>query len=291
MTCQTGIIALGTSDHAYFELNLRGADNRASLATIIEALNLPTTAGVNIVLGVRPELWAELSGHKAKAHDFSTPIVGKDDYTMPATQSDIWIWIASGERSHVYDTAKKLLKEISGVTELVRETVGWVYNANHDLTGFEDGTENPHILSAPMIAADEEGDSILLFQHWEHKAASWDKTPQAEQEKVIGRTKPDSIELEGDAMLETSHVERTTVRIDGTSQEIFRRNVAYGNVLDHGTLFVGFAKDQFRTEEMLRQMAGVTGPRDALTFFTQPTSGSWYICPSLEHLGEFLPED
>ncbi|MDO4911669.1 MAG: Dyp-type peroxidase [Corynebacterium sp.] len=284
MTCQTGIIALGTSEHTYFECNLRGAGARSALATIIETINLPSTAGCNVVFGVRPELWAEATGHEAKAHDFSAPIVGKDDYTMPATQSDIWLWISGSDRSVVFDCAKYLHTKLDSVVEFVRETPGWVYHANHDLTGFEDGTENPGTLNAPSIAADAEGDSILLFQHWTHRAASWDNTPEHEQEKVIGRTKPDSVELDDDAMPENSHVERSTVRVEGKSQEIFRRNVAYGDLTTHGTVFVGFAQDQWRMEEMLRQMVGLNGPRDALTYFTQPISGGWYICPSIEHM-------
>ena len=42
---------------------------------------------------------------------------------------------------------------------------------------------------------------------------------------------------------------------------------------------------------MLRQMAGVNGPRDMLTRFTDAISGAWYVCPSTQALASMLPED
>jgi putative iron-dependent peroxidase len=33
---------------------------------------------------------------------------------------------------------------------------------------------------------------------------------------------------------------------DGEEQPIYRRNTAYGGVTDHGTMFVGFAREQSR---------------------------------------------
>jgi hypothetical protein len=48
--------------------------------------------------------------------------------------------------------------------------------------------------------------------------------------------------------------------------KIFRRNMPYGNVDDHGTVFVGFSADQKGLSRMLDTMAGlITGTRDALT--------------------------
>ena len=47
-----------------------------------------------------------------------------------------------------------------------------------------------------------------------------------------------------------------------------RRNTAYGTVSDHGTVFVGFASSKAPLHTMLESMAGVDGPRDALTRYT-----------------------
>jgi Dyp-type peroxidase family len=52
---------------------------------------------------------------------------------------------------------------------------------------------------------------------------------------------------------------------------IFRRNMPYGTVTKHGTMFVGFCARQRPLAAMLESMAGLTsGTRDALTAYTLP---------------------
>ncbi len=87
---------------------------------------------------------------------------------------------------------------------------------------------------------------------------------------------------------------RTTLEENGEERKLFRRNTAYGNVTDHGTVFVGFGADQARLDRMLQQMAGVgDGKRDALTQHTTPLTGAYYFIPSLQDLRRFAspPED
>ena len=80
-----------------------------------------------------------------------------------------------------------------------------------------------------------------------------------------------------------SHVARTDQDEFG---KIFRRNMPYRRVNDHGTMFVGFSADQKRLSRMLDSMTGlVNGARDALTRFTEPLSGASYFVPSVESLG------
>ena len=96
----------------------------------------------------------------------------------------------------------------------------------------------------------------------------------------MGRTKRDSVEL--DNKPSDSHVARTDQDEFG---DIFRRNMPYGSVEEHGTMFVGLSADQKRLSRMLDSMAGlVGGTRDALTRFTEPQSGSYYFVPSVDSL-------
>jgi len=108
----------------------------------------------------------------------------------------------------------------------------------------------------------------------------WESLPVARQEAVIGRAKSDSAEL--DPKPDDSHVARND---QDTFGKIFRRNMPYGTVTDHGTMFVGFSSDQRRLVAMLESMAGVNdGVRDALTYFTTPLTGAFYFVPSLAAL-------
>ena len=122
------------------------------------------------------------------------------------------------------------------------------------------------------------GGTILLLQKWSHDATAWEALPVARQEQVIGRTKDESVELEGEAP--ESHVSRTDQDRFG---KIFRRNMPYGTVTGHGTMFVGFSAEQGRLSAMLESMAGVTaGVRDMLTLYTRPLTGAYYFVPSTQ---------
>jgi len=82
-----------------------------------------------------------------------------------------------------------------------------------------------------------------------------------------------------------SHVARTDQERFG---DIFRRNMPYGTVTLHGTMFVGFGADQRTLQTMLESMAGLgDGVRDALTRYTQPLSGAYYFIPSTEAMRGF----
>jgi putative iron-dependent peroxidase len=166
--------------------------------------------------------------------------------------------------------------------------VGWPYHRDLDLTGFIDGTENPPLVEASMEAiipagSPGEGGSVLLLQQWEHNAIGWETLPIPQQEAIIGRRKSDSLEL--DPRPETSHVARTD---QDTFGKILRRNIAYGTLALHGTIFVGFSRERSRLDQMLISMAGRgNAARDALTLFTNPLTGAYYFVPSTEALAAF----
>lgn len=298
-TPQTGIFALGDSAHIYLELNAVGAVSPEALVRAVLVIHEPrtTVGGVNVVVGFRPEIWEAVAPKDAPSglKGFNETLPGSEGFSMPATQADLFVWVAGASYDVVFDTAREALAKLAPVARLVRELAGWSYKHSRDLTGFEDGTKNPALMIAPGIATIPDGEpgaggSVLLFQQWQHRTAVWEALPVAEQERVIGRTKADSVELPEDVQPETSHVSRTTVEIDGTEHKIFRRNTAFGNVTAHGTVFVGFSQDRQRLELMLRRMAGTDdGIRDALTRYSTPLTGAYYFCPSLQSMQPFAP--
>jgi putative iron-dependent peroxidase len=82
-----------------------------------------------------------------------------------------------------------------------------------------------------------------------------------------------------------SHVGRTDQDDFG---KIFRRNIAYGSVSRHGTIFVGFSGSQQILASMLDSMVGREGdPPDKLTSFTRPLTGAYYVIPTAERLAAF----
>jgi putative iron-dependent peroxidase len=302
VTGQVGIFALGDAAHGFFEYTLRPGADRTELVRAVADLRPPhtTVGGVNLVVGFRPQLWQAVAPGDAPAglHGFDEPLRGAGGYTMPATQADLFIWYAAAAYDIVYDLGMATRADLAALATLDRETTGWSYRHSRDLTGFEDGTENPNLFEAPGVALIEEGQpggggSVLLFQQWRHDADAFLALPEQTQERIIGRTKPDSVELEGDAMPPDSHVSRTKVLEHGDELKIFRRNVPYGSVTEHGTLFIGFCAQQPVLQRMLEQMAGSDGgPRDALTNYTTALTGAYYFVPSVQALANFTaPEE
>jgi len=291
-TPQTGIFALGTMSHAYLEMDERpGADSR-ELVRRVASLREPRTTigGVNLVAGFRPELWASVAPEASPARltGFAQPVVGADGFTLPATQHDVVVWLAGAAYDVVFDVSRGVVAALASYATLAHEMVGWPYHRDLDLTGFVDGTENPTLVDATEAAIVEagslgEGGSVLLLQEWEHDVIQWETLPIPEQEQVMGRRKLQGDELE--PRPETSHVARTDQDQFG---RIFRRNIGYGTLTRHGTIFVGFSRDRARLDAMLDSMiARRGGRRDRLTDFAHALTGAYYFVPSSEALAGF----
>jgi porphyrinogen peroxidase len=286
---QGGIFALGTASHAYLEFDASAGTPATGLVQSVASLREPRTTmgGVNLVAGFRPEAWREARPDDAPVEltGFNEDIAGIDGFVMPATQHDAVLWLSGSAYDVIFDVARAAIAELAEVASLADETSSWPYRHDLDLTGFIDGTENPTLIDAPELVLVPEGrpgagGTVLLLQKWMHEAAAWESLPVPSQEAVIGRRKADSVELEHKRP--DSHVASTDQDRFG---KIFRRNMPYGTVSEHGTMFVGFSAAQRPLAAMLESMAGLAGgTRDALTRYTQPLTGAYYFVPSVEGL-------
>ena len=202
------------------------------------------------------------------------------------------LWVSGTAYDVVFDVARMAIRELAGVAAVAEETSSWPYRHDLDLTGFIDGTENPSLIEAPEFVLIPEGKpggsgTILLLQKWAHDSVAWEALADADQELVIGRRKSDSVEL--DDKPADSHVASTDQDEFG---KIFRRNMPYGTVTDHGTMFVGFCSEQGPLQKMLESMTGRDdGTPDALTRFTHALTGAYYFVPSTESLRALAPAE
>jgi len=295
-TPQAGMFALGTAAHAYLELDLEQGRDGAELVRHLASLREPRTTmgGVNLVVGFRPELWGAAFPAAAPLElaGFNDAVRGPDGFTMPATQHDALLWLSGSAYDVLFDTARAAIAGLEGLATVAEEASSWPYQHDRDLTGFVDGTENPTVAEAPEVilihdGAPGAGGTVLLLQKWVHDARSWESLPTEEQEGVMGRQKLDSVEL--DPKRADSHVASTDQDRFG---KIFRRNMPYGTVTDHGTMFVGFCSERKPLQAMLESMSGLeSGTRDALTYFTTPLTGAYYFVPSISALLAASPEE
>ena len=290
---QPGIFAQGTRSHYHLEFTVRDDAPTSDVRAAISRLGEPsvTVGGFNLVLGLGPKLWRRLEPETPLAafRDF-TPIAGTD-YDVPATQHDLWVWMHGTGPDLALDAARAVTDCLSPFAVLTLEQPGFVYRDSRDLTGFIDGTANPSLVRAPgvVVVPDDQpgaGGAFALTMRWVHDLEAFGRLSVEDQERVIGRTKLDSVELDDEAKPGTAHIARVTIEENGEELELYRRSVPYGTVDEHGLFFVAFSVDPTRFDKMLARMFGTTGDaqHDRLTDFTRPVSGAHYFAPSLETL-------
>jgi putative iron-dependent peroxidase len=294
---QFGIFAQGTIAHAFVEWDLRPDVDLREVATVLGRLRGPTVSagGVNLVLAFGSELWRALAPEHVPDGLGPFERIGKlGGHHAPATQHDLWLWINGSSQDVVFEHTRAAARAIEDVAELASEQLAFVHRDSRDLTGFIDGTANPTLVEAPSAALVPDGrpgagGSHVLAMRWVHDLDSFEALPVAEQEGTIGRTKPESIELEDDAKPPTAHIARVEIEDDaGNELPIYRRSVPYGTVAEHGLYFVAFSAERSRYDRMLGRMFGTDGDgrHDRLTDFSRPLSGAYYFAPPLNLLVE-----
>ncbi len=294
VTAQAGIFALGTRVHHHLEYDVLGDAGPSSIGASLARLGEPhvTGGGNNVVIGFGAALWRRLSVTPAADLGAFEPIEGLDGHTAPSTQHDIWVWIHGSGTDAVLDTATAITDLLAPVARLADETACYVYHDSRDLTGFVDGTANPGPGDAAGVAliatgSPGAGGSHVIAQRWVHDLDSFGELTIDEQERVIGRTKADSVALPRDIRPADAHVMRAELLDgDGEEREIYRRSVPFGNVAQRGLYFLGFSCERDRFDGMLARMFGTSGDgvHDRLLDFTRAVTGSYYFAPSLEEL-------
>lgn len=208
--------------------------------------------------------------------------------SAPATGGDLLIHL-NGERFDLlYELAMRFINPIRSLVDIIEETHTFTYLDSRDLTGFIDGTENPNTDQAAGVAlladdADFVDGSFVLTQRYEHQLSRWDSLEQSTQESIIGRTKEDSIELEGADKPSTAHISRTVIKEDGEELEIVRRSQPYATITGaSGLFFIAYSKDISIFDKMLASMFGNNpdGLYDHILDYSLPVTGAYFFAPA-----------
>jgi putative iron-dependent peroxidase len=291
-TPQPGIFAVGTRSHHHLQLDVDpGADRDALFAALRDIREQATTvAGVNLVIGFGSLLCERLAPHCLPdgIEPFET-ITGIDEVTIPAEQHDLWIWLHSSGPDGVFVLSRHVESSLRGLATVVSEQPSFTYQGSRDLTGFEDGTENPPLdeaiglVTVPAGRAGA-GSSVVLLQRWVHDLEAFDALDDMAKDQVIGRDLASGDELDERVRSPRAHISRVTIRdSEGAELEVFRRSTAFGGVLEHGLVFLAFSPDVERLATMLHRMVGAEdGLRDHLTDISRCRASAWYVAPPVE---------
>ncbi|MDA0148090.1 Dyp-type peroxidase [Vibrio sp. LaRot3] len=244
-------------------------------------------ANLTLSIAFTHQCWAMLN-QTMPAELIEFPVLGEGDVVAPSTDVDVLIHLHSNRHDLHFYTLRNLLSEIADDVEVVDETAGFRYLDSRDMTMFVDGTENPKEAVREEVAIIPQGEfvggSYVMVQRFVHNLPAWNRLNISAQEKVIGRTKPDSIEL--DDVPAQSHVGRVDIKEEGKGLKIVRHSLPYGSASgDHGLLFIAYCNTLHNFKAMLESMYGATdGKTDQMLRFTHAVTGAYFFAPSNEML-------
>ncbi|KAA1425296.1 Dyp-type peroxidase [Mumia zhuanghuii] len=246
--------------------------------------------GLTCVVGIGSEAWDRFDAPARPEH--LHPFVAIDGFAhdAPSTPGDLLFHIRASRHDLCFELERLILDALGDAVSVVDDTPGFRYFDARDLLGFVDGTENPvgdGLTDAAYVDGDGDfaGGSYVVTQRYTHDLAAWGRLSTEEQERIIGRTKADDVELADEVMPSNSHVVLNTLTDDeGNDLDIVRFNMAFGSYAagEVGTYFIGYAKDPAITEEMLRNMfvGKPAGNYDRILDFSTATSGCLFFVPS-----------
>ncbi len=254
---------------------------------------------LSCVVGLGSSCWERLYGSPRPAELHSLPVLTGDRHTAVSTPGDLLFHIRAHRFDLCFELASRIVDRLEGAALIVDEVHGFRSFDERDLLGFVDGTENPEpgeAAEAVLIGEEDPlfaGGSYVIVQKYLHDLAGWSAISVEEQERAIGRTKLDDIEMPDDEKPANSHVAlNTIVDEDGTEHQIFRLNMPFGRVgspqAEKGTYFIGYARTPEVTEQMLRNMfvGDPQGNYDRILDFSTAVTGSLFFVPSAELLDD-----
>jgi porphyrinogen peroxidase len=247
-------------------------------------------AQLSCIVGIGRSAWDRLgrSTRPAQLHPFAA--VPGATHTAVSTPGDLLFHIRAESVDMCFELERLLLKALGANVTVEDEVSGFRYFDARDLLGFVDGTENPMgaaLEHDTLIGAEDDefaGGSYVVVQKYLHDLTAWEALSVADQERIIGRTKLDNVELDPDGG-RLSHKDLNTITdMAGVEHDILRDNMPFGRPGsgEFGTYFIGYAADLGTIEKMLQRMfVGVPpGKHDRILDFSTAVTGSTYFVPS-----------
>lgn len=204
---------------------------------------------------------------------------------VPSTQAALWLLLRADERGALLDATDRVAGLLDGAFVLDDNLDTFVYAGGRDLTGYEDGTENPKgdaAAEAALVAGDAgaglAGSSFVAVQRWVHDLRRFRARTPAECDAVFGRRRDTNEEIADAAA--TAHVKRSAQESFDPPAFMLRRSMPWAAGDAQGLEFIAFGESLDRFERVLRRMLGLDdGVVDALFSFSHPTRGGYYWCP------------
>lgn len=279
---QPGILATPVplqARHLFFAL-----ESVAALPQAIDNL-LNLVDGKSAVVGFGESLAKALNVQIEGLRSF--PAMSGVGVENPSTQHALWVWLHGVDRGDLLNRCNAFEAALAPAFSLAQMQEAFRHKDGHDLTGYEDGTENPHDEAAIAAALQGEGaeglvgGSFAAIQQWQHNLKGFHALSAEDKDNIMGRRLSDNEEID-DAPI-SAHVKRTAQESFAPEAFVVRRSMPWIEGDRAGLMFLafGFSLDAF--EAQLRRMSGLEdGITDGLYRISRPITGGYYWCPPLK---------
>ena len=277
-TIQPGVLAPVPLAARYLNFSLKPRTDPRKALGALAALADGASCVVGIGDSVLRVLGSPIEGMRA------FPSYAGAGFEVPATPAALWCWLRGSDRGALLHQGRALEAAIGSAFSVDRAIDAFRHGKGLDLTGYEDGTENPRGRKAVAAAAvggmgaGLDGGSFVAVQQWVHDLDRFQAMSSREQDNAIGRRKRDNVELVRAPA--SAHVKRTAQESFEPEAFVLRRSMPWSDGLRAGLVFVAFGRSLDAFEAQLRRMVGAEdGIADALFRFTRPVSGGYFWCP------------
>lgn len=277
----------------------RARDVIADIGGLVRTVGFRDLGGrLSCNVGIGSGAWDRMGRPKRPSELRNFAEIRGATHTAVSTPGDLLFHIRAERSDMCFELERLILHALGDTVAVVDEVQGFRYFDARDLLGFVDGTENPVGDALPLssiIQSDDpdfEGGSYVVVQKYLHDLDAWNALDTGTQERIIGRTKLDNVELDGPETRKSHKSLATIVDANGVEHDILRDNMPFGRPgqREFGTYFIGYARHLWVIEKMLSNMfIGVPpGQHDRILDFSRAVTGTTFFAPSasvLEDLG------
>lgn len=250
----------------------------------------PLANGSDVVVGFGPSLVEALGVSVPGLHEF--PDLSGHGVKVPSTPGTLWCWVRGDDLGNLLHLTRKVQKALAPafvvrhVVDAFRHALG---ESGHgkDLTGYEDGTENPTGDAAEEAAFAHgrgpgiDGSSFVAVQQWVHDLDAFEALAEGDRDNHIGRRLSDNEELEDSPT--SAHVKRTAQESFDPEAFMLRRSMPWMMSMQAGLMFVAFGQSLYAFEAQMKRMAGhEDGIVDAMFSISRPVNGAYFWCPPMK---------
>lgn len=287
-TSQSAVLAEVPAVGRYVFFSLTGSDGGQIRHGLSRLSSFADSS--NMLVGLGADLVQVLGGQVPGLRNFEA--LNVPAVSVASTPAALLCWLRGSDLGELVLQTRLVKQALSPAFALSHVVDAFRYGQGpnghgRDLTGYEDGTENPEGQAAVDAALVQgqgpglDGGSFMAVQQWLHDLDAFEALTPLAQDNMVGRRRVDNEEL--DDAPASAHVKRTAQESFEPEAFVLRRSMPWVAGEQAGLMFVAFGKSFAAFEAQLRRMLGLDDTVvDALFSMSRPISTAYFWCPPVD---------